>query len=58
MDHPQQPQPLPDVAAYRLHFDLPEEATIRVHVSADERYLFYVDGQVVGRGPERGSDRA
>ena len=54
---PQQPQPLPEVTAYRLPFDLPQAATIRVHVSADERYLFYVDGQVVGRGPERGSDR-
>jgi alpha-L-rhamnosidase len=55
---PSQPQPLPDVTAYRLQFDLPQAALIRVHVSADERYLFYVDGQVVGRGPERGSDRA
>lgn len=55
---PQQPRPLPDVTAYRLQCDLPEDATIRAHVSADERYLLYVDGQVVGRGPERGSDRA
>lgn len=53
-----QPQPLPEVTAYRLQVDLPQAALIRVHVSADERYLFYVDGQVVGRGPERGSDRA
>jgi hypothetical protein len=55
---PQQPRPLPAVTAYRLPFDLPQDALIRVHVSADERYLFYVDGQTVGRGPERGSDRA
>lgn len=55
---PEQPRPLPDVTAYRLQFDLPDAALIRVHVSADERYLFYVDGQVAGRGPERGSDRA
>ena len=54
----QQPPALPAVTAYRLQFDLPEAAVVRVHVSADERYLFYVDGQVVGRGPERGSDRA
>src|SRR5512136_160955 len=53
-----QPQPLPEVTAYRLRFDLPQAATIRMHVSADERYIFYVDGQRVGRGPERGSDRA
>ncbi len=51
-------QALPAVTAYRLQFELPEAALIRVHVSADERYLFYVDGQAVGRGPERGSDRA
>lgn len=55
---PQQPRPLPDVTAYRLQCDLPQDAIIRVHVSADERYLFYVDRQVIGRGPERGSDRA
>ncbi|MCX6048777.1 MAG: alpha-L-rhamnosidase [Chloroflexi bacterium] len=53
-----QPQSLPEVTAYRLQVDLPQAILIRVHVSADERYLFYVDGQVVGRGPERGSDRA
>jgi alpha-L-rhamnosidase len=53
-----QPKPLPEVTAYRLRFDLPQAAAIRVHVSADERYILYVDGQRVGRGPERGSDRA
>jgi len=47
----------PEVTAYRLRFDLPQAAVIRVHVSADERYLFHLDGQRVGRGPERGSDR-
>ncbi|MGB5050115.1 MAG: hypothetical protein WBO46_14320, partial [Caldilineaceae bacterium] len=52
-----QPQTLPAVTAYRLHFELSQAALIRVHVSADERYIFYVDGQAVGRGPERGSDR-
>jgi alpha-L-rhamnosidase len=52
-----QPPSLPDVSAYRLQVDLPQAAQIRLHVSADERYLFYVDGQLVGRGPERGSDR-
>ena len=47
----------PEVTAYRLNFDLPQAAVIRAHVSADERYLLFVDGQRVGRGPERGSDR-
>ena len=54
---PSQPHSPPEVTAYRLQFDLPQADTIRAHVSADERYLLYVDGQCVGRGPERGSDR-
>ena len=53
--HPPAP---PEVTAYRLHFELPQAAVIRLHVSADERYLMFVDGQPMGRGPERGSDRA
>jgi alpha-L-rhamnosidase len=48
----------PEVTAYRLRFHLPKAALIRIHVSADERYQLYVDGQCQGRGPERGSDRA
>lgn len=48
----------PEVTAYRLRFHLPHAALIRIHVSADERYQLYVDGQCEGRGPERGSDRA
>ena len=55
---PSQMPTSPEVTAYRLHFDLPQAGMIRAHISADERYLFYVDGQRVGRGPERGSDRA
>jgi alpha-L-rhamnosidase len=48
----------PEVTAYRLRFDLPQATLIRIHVSADERYQLYIDGQCEGRGPERGSDRA
>jgi len=48
----------PQVTAFRLRCALPEAAVIRAHVSADERYQFYLDGQRVGRGPERGSDQA
>ena len=48
----------PEVTAYRLRFDLREAASIRIHVSADERYQLYVDGQMEGRGPERGSEQA
>jgi len=47
----------PEVMAYRLRFDLPQAALVRIHVSADERYKFFADGQLIGRGPERGSDR-
>jgi hypothetical protein len=44
----------PFVTAYRRRFDLPEAATIRIHVTADERYELFLDGRRLGRGPERG----
>jgi hypothetical protein len=44
----------PVVVAYRREFRLAAEATVRLHVSADERYQLYVDGTMLGRGPERG----
>lgn len=47
----------PFVAAYRRRFALDRGATIRVHVSADERYELFLDGERVGRGPERGEPR-
>ncbi|MGB9620053.1 MAG: alpha-L-rhamnosidase, partial [Armatimonadota bacterium] len=46
--------PAPLVTAYRREFSLREHAVIRVHVSADERYELFLDGERVGRGPERG----
>jgi hypothetical protein len=52
-----QAENFPGGMAFRLHFDLSQDAKIRVHVSADERYLLYVDGIYMGRGPERGSNR-
>ncbi len=54
---PQVVAPPPELTAYRLRFALSQTATLRVHVSADERYRFFVDGHDVGRGPERGSDQ-
>lgn len=45
----------PFVAAYRLTFRVDAPTTIRIHVSADERYELFVDGERVGRGPERGA---
>ena len=44
----------PLVAAYCLRFTLEAGTTVRVHVSADERYELFVDGDMVGRGSERG----
>ncbi len=44
----------PFVAAYRLVFELAAETTVRLHVSADERYELFLDGELLGRGPERG----
>ncbi len=42
------------VQAFRRTFTLDRARTIRIHVSADERYELYLDGQRIGRGPERG----
>jgi hypothetical protein len=47
----------PFVVAYRVHFESPGEAVVRVHVTADERYDLYLDGVYVGRGSERGDER-
>ena len=44
----------PIVFACRRQFTLDAPATLRLHVSADERYALFVDGQLEGRGPERG----
>ena len=44
----------PFVAAYKLPFTLAQSSQFRLHVSADERYELYLDGELVGRGPERG----
>ena len=45
----------PLVAAYRLRFDWPSSTTVRLHVSADERYELFLDGRRIGRGSERGN---
>jgi hypothetical protein len=49
--HPDAP---PFVVAYRRHFALDYAATVRVHVTADERYELFLDGTRIGRGSERG----
>ncbi len=44
----------PIVVAYRCFFKMAAAETIRIHVSADERFELFLDGHRVGRGPERG----
>jgi len=45
---------MPFVTAYRKRFSMDADATVRAHVSADERYELFVDGERIGRGSERG----
>ncbi|NLO72537.1 MAG: alpha-L-rhamnosidase [candidate division WS1 bacterium] len=45
----------PQVMAFRRRFSLAEKTTLRLHVTADERYELFLDGERLGRGPERGS---
>ncbi len=42
------------VAAYRLPFEAAAGETFRVHVSADQRYDLYLNGEWIGFGPSRG----
>ena len=44
---------VPAVAAFRLRFSLESAETIRIHVSADERYELFLNGARIGIGPER-----
>ncbi len=44
----------PFVSAYRCRFTADAATTVRVHVTADERYELFLDGVRVGRGSERG----
>lgn len=46
----------PFATAYRKRFTMEKDATVRIHVSADERYELFLDGERIGRGSER-SDR-
>ena len=55
VQHPHCRGPRPVVVAYRRRFVLPAATTVRLHVSADERYHLYLDGRRIGQGPERGA---
>lgn len=52
--HPQADGNAAVVQAFRRTFSVDRARTIRIHVSADERYELFLDGQRIGRGPERG----
>ncbi|HEY3561367.1 MAG TPA: alpha-L-rhamnosidase C-terminal domain-containing protein [Kribbella sp.] len=43
-----------DVAGFRLRVECAEATEVVVHVSADERYELWLDGELIGRGPSRG----
>ncbi len=42
------------ILAFRLPFAVDEEQSVRIHVSADQRYELFFDGERLGRGPQRG----
>lgn len=52
--HPEAPT-TPFLAAFRKRFTVDHSAVLRLHVTADERYDLFLDGDRVGRGPERSS---
>lgn len=48
------PRP-PFVSAYRLRFTLEQAiARLSIHVAADERYMLFLDSELIGRGNARG----
>ncbi len=42
------------VLGFRRRFHVERDCTLRLHVSADERYELFLDGQRIGSGSERG----
>jgi len=42
------------VLLFKRSFTLKKSKTIRVNISADQRFELFADGELVGRGPERG----
>ena len=54
LEHPAVRGAEPAVVAYRRILNLDRPTKFRLHISADERYELFVDGERVGRGPERG----
>jgi len=46
----------PFVAAYKLEIDLTNPLDIELHVSADERYRLFWNGEMIATGPEKGDE--
>jgi len=46
----------PIVQAYRLSFSLPVASKFLIHVTADERYRLFANGELIATGPERGDE--
>jgi len=42
------------IVAFRLPFRISTACAVRLHASADQRYELFLDGERLGRGPERG----
>jgi hypothetical protein len=55
--NPVQPGPLPQFHAYRLDFTCAKAEQASLLVTADQRYILWLDGAELGRGPERGDLR-
>ena len=49
-----EPEDLPAGWCFRCRCDVREETSIPIHVTADECYELFLDGDRIGRGPERG----
>ncbi|MBQ9358548.1 MAG: alpha-L-rhamnosidase, partial [Abditibacteriota bacterium] len=52
--HPEASAEASALYCYRLTFEITDETTAAINVSADQRYLLFLDGVKQGEGPERG----
>ncbi|OPY85897.1 MAG: Bacterial alpha-L-rhamnosidase [Smithella sp. PtaU1.Bin162] len=49
-----EPTEKPFIAVYCLDFNFVKDEQVRVHVAADEHYELYFDGELIGRGNDKG----
>lgn len=50
---PGESKPEPTLVEFCLEFTLSSATRTRIHLSADHRHEFFVDGQLISRGPDR-----